>query len=372
MIGSTTLLTIVLAGFLAYTPMGARGQSSPQTASAVVVDSFGLVLVDPGTGGPLQRLSRSDAILGTVAGPPGVIYGSLTALDGSGTELFAIETGSWDLHILKQVSGRAVAKGVSADGERLRLLEFSPPDDDRPYGPPIGLTEVPVPDRWHGAVPTSASRDTGLGVLTPDGTRWLRLDPVFDGEDEPAGYVLRTVAFAADGSPSEAAMPLPGYTGYGSLLLSPDGGTAYVVGFADQTLQAIDLESLSVVQTVAFGQVRTKRPPCAAAISTRGDRLYLLGNTGAANAGEGIRVIDVATMRQIEHYLPAITNLYCLAAAPSGDRLYAVTFTPDQKGVPKLLTIDTATGRETQRVSLDIDDCCTMLVMATDSADAGT
>jgi hypothetical protein len=223
MIRSATLLTIVLAGSLTVAPTGAKGQSSPHSVSAVVIDSLGFALVDPSTGEPLQRLSQPDAFLSTVAGPPGVIYGSLTALDGSGTDLFAVEVGSWNPHLLGQVPGRAVAKGLSPDGERLLLLEFAPPDDDRPYGPPIGLTEVPVPERWHGAVPASASRDTGLGILTPDGRRWLRLGAVIVGEDGPAEIVLQTVAFAEDGSPSEATLPLPGQSGYHSLLLSPDG-----------------------------------------------------------------------------------------------------------------------------------------------------
>jgi hypothetical protein len=342
-------------------------------ADAVVVDHHaGLFVVEPATGNVWWRLETGEGIVGAVTHGE-LTYASLAVADGSSTDVYAVPGAAGSAAMLGRVPGRAVVKAVAVDGSALFLLTLPEPDRDGIVGSPTGVLRLAVPERWRPSTEAPlALRDMGFGLLAPDGRRWYKLRLEEAGVQATELELVR-LDFRAGGETAPTILPLSLASGYHSLLLAPNGGTLYLVDYIAQTILLVDPDHLTIRHAVGFGRYPTKRPPCAAALSPRGDRLYVLGNSGSANAGDGIFVFETASWRPVAHHLPG-RDFYCLTTSSDGTRLYAtaalsadVPFSPSD---PQLSTIDAETGLVLNNVSLNLGHCCGFLLGAATAAES--
>lgn len=356
--------TVLVAGAVALDQQAPRADAGPTPAhDTVVVQRLGLHLVDPATGEIRWRVENRRGVSGAITTPEGVVFASMAAADGSGTDVYAIPPGAATPETIARVPGRAIVEGLGVDGDRLYLVEFADVTAEGMLEAATGVGEVLLPERWRGSAPPAvARRHTGGGILSLDGRHWYRMQTTRpEGTDALPELELVVVAFSAGAPPVQSRIPLPEAEGYTSLLLAPDGSRLYVVDFFAQTVFIVDAKQGDVTEAVEFGQYSYKRPPCAATLSPRGDVLYVLGNRGSTNAGDGVLAFDTTSWQPVGHFLPG-RNLYCLAASPDGNRLYATTRTA------RLVTIDVETGSEEASIALDFDDCCAFVVAAAGSA----
>jgi YVTN family beta-propeller protein len=334
------LCTVTLLGTLSAIEVRAAVQTAtPQSESirdmVVLADvsstTSRLRLVDP-AGGPI-----GDWIIGgasvppaVISGPAGVLFISIGAIDGRGTDVLAISTRSGTAETIAQVSSSALVRAVSTSGDQLLMLTLE-------RGLPASVASVPLPERWRGQPAQSvfgAQLANGTGLTSP--LRWYG----FDG----AGRLWRA-QLREDGKPAWTALAFQKPSAYWSLLVAPDGHTIYVVDYFHQHLFVFDAAGNKVTDSVSFGDEQFKRPICAAALDVRGDRLYLLANK--YNSGDGMLVFDTRSWQQLDHLLLGI-NFSCIITSPDGHRLYATNG-------DSLTTIDVQTGAEQRTIQLDVE-----------------
>lgn len=261
-----------------------------------------------------------------VAGRRGVVFFSHATSDGKETEVFVVSVTAAQPTRLGALPGYAEAWALSEAGDRLLLLTFA----DRL---PVGVTGLPIPGDWEGPpVPSSVAPWPRRGL------RWY-------GADASKRVWL---AVCREGAPPEwidlsYRLPSPYY----ALLLSPDASALYVVDFWHQVIGRVDVTAGTASQVARFGDERYKRPPCAAALSPQGDRLYVLANRH--NAPAGILVIDTASWQRLARF-PERHGYGCLIVPTSGDRLFAGT----ARG--EIVVLDALTGAETRSVELGSAD----------------
>jgi hypothetical protein len=367
LLGSASIVTLLVAPV-----MGAPSAAQAPAPDAVVVAAHGgLLVVDPASGAARSRLETGDGIVGVVAAR-GMVYVSVVVPDGSGTEIYAVPLSGDQPEMIGRVLGRALVKAVATDRTELVLVMLPVPDADGRIGSPIGLERLPLAEHWR---PVSSAplalRDVDLGVLAPDGRRWYELRPSDGGGVLPPELELAILDFSDDAPATAAILPLPGVSNYHSLLLAPDGQRLYVVDYYAQAIVVINPRQPAVVAVMGFGRSVTKRPSCAAALSPQGDRLYVLGNDGPTNAGDGILAYETASWRLVGHFLPG-QSYYCLAVSADGEHLYASKLTCDTAvcpaSDPELATIDAVTGRELASLPLTLGDCCAFLLTTANAA----
>lgn len=346
-----------------------ESRASPVASPApevVAIDDLGVVrLIDPVTGTERWRGGEHGAIAAAVAGPEGVVFVSV-ADPRRGTDVFAVPLAAGAPEPIGHVAGIALTNTLSTAGDRLLLVDGG--NGRTPDGLPTGVSELPLPDRWRGA-PTAAAvarRDDGGGILTPDGRRWYGLWARPEGTAAKGEVLIAT--FDKGGAVRWSRLSIALASTYTTLVLTPDGDL-YVIEFWSQTIQVIDPTQPAVVRSVAIGRAPTKRPPCAAVLAPRGDRLYVLAKT-AGDSGDGADVFDTATAtwRRVAQVEPG-RDFYCLALSAAGDRLYLTTAASSLTASDqRLVTVDTETGTELGAVPLTLDDCCPRPILATGSA----
>jgi hypothetical protein len=259
-----------------------------------------------------------------VAGAPGIFFVSFgPGPDGSdpGTTIYAISIADSAPARIGTIDGSAALVAVTDDGASL-LLRASTDDH------PTGTAELPIPMEWQGP-PAHASRfDRVAWDQTPEaGFRVL-------GFDRDKRLVVTDIR--PDEEPITRDLGNARLPNYWSLLLSPDGATAFVIDFGEQTVEAIDVDRRSVVGSFASGRKLTKMRTCGTALSPSGDRLYAIGRSG--NVPDGIDVLDTATMQRVANWLPRHAAT-CLAVSPDGEQLYVFS-------IGSIAVVDTVTGEE--------------------------
>ncbi|MGH2558552.1 MAG: YncE family protein [Thermomicrobiales bacterium] len=340
------LATMVLvAGAVALDQRASRATAGPMAPQdTVIFERLGLQLVDPVTGEVRWHAENRRGVSGAVTTSDGVIFASVAAADGGGTDVYAIPPGAATPESIAHLPGWAIVEGLGADGDRLYLVEFANISAEGMIQAATGVRDVLLPERWRGSAPAAtARRNTGGGVLSPDARRWYRMQSTRpDGTDELPKPELLVVTFAEGVPPSEERIPIPDARGYTALLMAPDGSQLYVVDFLSQSVFTVEAEQGSVSKAVEFGQHPIKRPPCAAALSPLGDTLYVLGNS-SNTVGDGVLAFDTTSWQPVGHFLPG-QGLTCLAVSPDGNRLFA--------SAGSLVIIDARTGEEQRRVAL--------------------
>jgi hypothetical protein len=262
-----------------------------------------------------------------VAGRRGVVFFSGVTSDGKETEIFAVSlTAAHPTH-LGTLGGYAVAWAVADAGDRLLLLTFA-------NGLPAGVTAFPLPAEWQGPpVPST------LAPWPRRGLRWYGAD----------ANKRVWIAVCDEGAPpewSDLAYHLP--SPYYALLLSPDASAIYVVGFWHQVIDRVDVSTATARQVAKFGDERYKRPPCAAALSPQGNRLFVLGNRH--NAPAGILVFDTTSWQRLAHFPERHGGYDCMILSSSGDKLFAST------GLQEIVVLDALTGAEEFAVVIESGD----------------
>jgi DNA-binding beta-propeller fold protein YncE len=350
---------LVGASFLpASTSAGALKPSSAAVPDGVLIDDVGVVrLVDPATGKERWRFGARGELTSIVVGVGGIVFLGEAAEGAVETVVSAVGPGSDTPAEIGRVPGVAAINAVASQGDRLLLLTYQGPFPIDPR--PIGLTTLGIPAEWRSdANPIAPTRGFAGGILAPPADEadqfesyHLKIEKTADGR--VTGGTLWFGTYDETGQPTWTDLSIPLEGGYPALLRSPDGERLIVVEFFGQTVQAVDISSRRLVASVRFGQRPDKEPPCAAALTPLGDRLFLI------SAG-GVVVLDPQTLTQLgKLWVGAVGDApYCLAVAPDGRRLYVTTF----KERPDLLTLDAATGAELARVTIDGEDVTAFLV----------
>lgn len=359
---------------------------SPQDTVVVDLPGTGPRVVDSTSGKERWSVESGDGVPGFVVATSGILYASMSASHGGGTDVYAVHAGFGKAELVEHLPGVVVVGGLASSGEWLYLLRFESYPEPSSSLSPVGVITLSLPERWRGPPsPSTSLRDEGLGILSVDGRRWYQVRLAADGANPAAAELLvvtfhegalttQSRPFVLDQAnirekvPATAStLPLPMLADYHSLLLSPDGGTLYVIDYYAQAILVVDAIHPAVIQSVTYGRERFKRPLCAADLSPRGDRLYVLGNTG--NHGDGILAFETSTRKLVGHFLPN-EDLFCFTVSAGGDRVYALTLPSSPVVDPQLVTVDVLNGDEVRRVPLEIDeDCCGGIAAAVSSMD---
>jgi YVTN family beta-propeller protein len=351
-LASLLLASLILSGCGAgqghgRTPSPTPAPSPTATAAApstlVAVSDGGILrLIDPVTGDERWHGGDRNASISAVAGAH-AMFVSVTTADRSATEVLAVSFGDLMTERIGTFPGEVTAKTLAQDGTALYLLRYVRENGDII---PDGVEEMPVPARWQGAT-GGAPYAVGSALVAPDGHAWYRLDDT----------TLEMTERDAAGGQTVTRLALPAADTFTySLLLAPDGRTLYVVNYRDgESIYVIDVGARVVVRSVTIrpGET-TKQPGCAASLAPRGDRLYIAANNG--RIGNGVDVIDAATMRRVANFTPERT-FYCLAVSPDGNYLYGGSGSPYFAGqnVPMMSTINAHSGSEERVVRFPLD-----------------
>ncbi len=261
------------------------------------------------------------------AGRHGVVFFSGTTADGTATAIFAVTLADARPAHLETLPGSAEAWAVSEAGDRLLLLTLAD-------GLPTGVIAFPLPAEWQGPPAPSS-----VAPWPRRGLRWYGAD---------ASKRLR-LAVCREGAPPEwidLAYRLP--SPYYALLLSPDASALYVVDFWHQAIDRVDVMTRTARQVARFGDERYKRPPCAAALSPQGDRLYVLANRH--NAPAGILVFDTTSWQRLARFPERHGGYDCMIISSGGDKICAGT------GHDMIVVLDALTGAEELTVVLRSSD----------------
>lgn len=132
---------------------------------------------------------------------------------------------------------------------------------------------------------------------------------------------------------------------------SPNGDTAYVNNFDDNTISVIDTGRNRVIATIRVGEA-PKRP-----VAATNDRVYV-PNSGRGRAGNGtVSVIDTTTKRVIENIevgvnpsAGAATFVHCEVQPCVNDRVLITNFNRGRIGTVSV--IDTATNRVVRTIEV--------------------
>lgn len=327
--------------------------------SVVVRDPVMIVLVDPMTGNVTNEVGKLNALIAAVTTDAGDVYASVATESSKTTEVYAVPIASARPEMIGRLQERALVAAVSRDGDALLLLRYGlngPPE------PPLGVTHLFLPSNRHaGAQAARPARDLGTGILSQDGRRWFGLRAILTSQGKLAGGELTVASYADAQHPVITRLRAP-VSNIDSLLLSPDGHTLYAVDYigfdgtgraGNQRIHVFDVSAAQPRpgKAVELDRHFAKNPLCAAALTPNGDRLYVIEDdpNAAIFNTHGIDVYDTRTWQRVARLHSADDALYGLAAAPDGTTLYAST----SQGT--LMTFDTLSGQETQRVMLPPD-----------------
>lgn len=341
------------------TPMPLPQPMQPPSLVAVR-DGGTLRLIDPATGNERWYGGDRDAILSVTAGSAAIFMG-ITTPDGGNTEIIAISLADFTTEHIGSAAANLSVETIAPDGASLHLLAYA---RDKGDFVPDGVRTLPIPVRWQGEARGLPYAVSGA-LVAPDGRAWYRVD----------GTALVLTAVQAGGARVETRLDLgvPDQFTH-SLLMSPDGRTLYVVDYRNgERVTVVDAARRVVARAVTIRpDETTKQPACAAALAPRGDRLYIAANNGAR--GNGIDVIDTATMQRVATLLPE-RQFYCLAVSPDGSRVYAASGGPyfAAQAVPTVTTIAVPAGvaERAVRIPLDTTPFLTLAVVMDESGATG-
>jgi hypothetical protein len=268
--------------------------------------------------GTPPALLAVDPTSGTVAMIPLARHGRLTgALALDETRVLA---GVYD-----DVQRQTVVLGVAIDTRTVTALGELPGDTQiqtlTPDGRaivglrltafrPTAALALALPPTWLGA-PLSTDRSSIV---------WLGRAAVAP-QPEPLVLARRASVENQQLSWQRTAVTLSPYV---SLLLDRQREQIYAVDFFQQTITLVSTTSGRALQSVRFGTIQTKRPPCAALLAPTGETLYALANKSAYE-GAGLLVYETPALRLHAHWFAEETQFSCLGLSIDGRWLYLLT-----------------------------------------------